>query len=44
MIAVPAMCFDNLEQHDRGATSLAQAFAGVAKNVDLPWPLPFVWS
>ena len=33
MIAVPAMCFDNVEQHERGATSLAQAFAGVAKNV-----------
>ena len=41
MIAVPAMCFDNLEQHDRGATSLAQAFAGVAKNVDLPSAVAF---
>jgi signal transduction histidine kinase len=41
MIAVPAMCFDNVEQHDRGATSLAQAFAGVAKNVDLPSAVAF---
>ena len=41
MITVPAMCFDNLEQHDRGATSLAQAFAGVAKNVDLPSAVAF---
>jgi signal transduction histidine kinase len=41
MIAVPAMCFDKVEQHDRGATSLAQAFAGVAKNVDLPLAAAF---
>jgi signal transduction histidine kinase len=35
------MCFDNPERHDRGATSLAQAFAGVAKNVDLPSVVAF---
>jgi signal transduction histidine kinase len=41
MIAVPAMCFDNLEQHDRSATSLAQAFAEVAKNLDLSSAVAF---
>jgi signal transduction histidine kinase len=41
MAMVPAMCFDNLERHDRGTTSLAQAFAGVAKNVDLPSAVAF---
>ena len=40
-ITVPAMCFDSLEQHDRGATSLAQAFAGLAKNVELPSAVAF---
>lgn len=41
MATVPAMCFGNLERHDRGTTSLAQAFAGVAKNVGLPSPVAF---
>ena len=41
MIAVPAMCFDNLEQRDRSATSLAQAFAEVAKNLDLSSAVAF---
>jgi signal transduction histidine kinase len=41
MATVSAMCFDNLERHERGTTSLAQAFAGVAKNVDLPSAVVF---
>ena len=41
MATVPAMCFDNLERHDPGTTSLAQAFAGVAKDVDLPSAVAF---
>jgi signal transduction histidine kinase len=41
MITVTAMCIDNPEQHDRGATSLAKAFAGVAKNVGLPSAVAF---
>jgi signal transduction histidine kinase len=41
MATVPAMCSDNLERHDRGTTSLGQAFAGVAKNVDLPSAVSF---
>lgn len=35
------MCSENLEKHERGATSLAQAFAGVAKNVHLPSAVAF---
>jgi signal transduction histidine kinase len=41
MATVPVMCFDSLERHDWGATSLAQAFVGVAKNADLPLAVAF---
>jgi signal transduction histidine kinase len=41
MIMVRAMCFDNLEQHGRDTNSLAQAFARVPEDMNLPSSVAF---